>query len=106
MAEGYEGKRVVFVNMGELDRFNKEGGGHAAGDAALHDAAVQIEKIVKGAVDGSASAEGYEIFRYSGTEFADTGLEKLEDFDADTVWYGTVQRAGVRTANGSREALR
>lgn len=69
IAEGYEGKRVVFINMGELDRFNKEGGGHAAGDAALHDAAVQIEKIVKDSVRGSASASEYEIFRYSGTEF-------------------------------------
>lgn len=69
IAEGYEGKRIVLINMGELDRFNKEGGGHAAGDEALHDAAVQIEKIVKDSVHGSASASDYEVFRYSGTEF-------------------------------------
>lgn len=78
MAEEHEGKRVVFINMGELDRFNKEGGGHAAGDAALHDAAVQIERIVKDAVHGSTTADGYEIFRYSGTEFM-VSVDKMKD---------------------------
>lgn len=65
--EGFEGKRLMFVNMGELDRFNKEGGGHAAGDAALRDAAVNVERIVQETIGESGAS--YELFRYSGTEF-------------------------------------
>lgn len=61
-------RRMLFVNMGELDRFNKEGGGHEAGDAALRETVKAIERAVR---DQGAAEEGvgYKVFRYSGNEY-------------------------------------
>lgn len=70
LAEGEEKRQMVFVNMGELDRFNKEGGGHAAGDAALRETTKAIEQIVRDHLkDRPAESQGYEVMRYSGNEF-------------------------------------
>ncbi len=70
LTEGQENRRMAFINMGELDRFNKEGGGHAAGDAALAETSRTIERIVREKLkDKEGAASGYELLRYSGNEF-------------------------------------
>lgn len=64
-------RRFMLVNMGELDRFNKEGGGHAAGDAALAATAEAIEAIVNEALEGKEGREAdYSIYRFDGNTFA------------------------------------
>ncbi len=67
-----ENKSFVFVNMGELDRFNKEGGGHEAGDAGLR----QTERIFARTVYGVLREAGVEnpadkceIYRFDGNTF-------------------------------------
>lgn len=77
-------ERLLFVNMGELDRFNKEGGGHEAGDAALRETVKAIEKVVRDAEIAKDGA-GYKVFRYSGNEylvsFDDISESKLADVE-------------------------
>lgn len=63
-----ENRRMLFVNMGELDRFNKEGGGHEAGDAALRETVRTIERVVREQGVAKDGAE-YKVFRYSGNEY-------------------------------------
>jgi len=74
-----DNRRMLFVNMGELDRFNKEGGGHEAGDAALRETVRAIESA-------AGDAGGYKVFRYSGNEylvsFEDISESKLADVQA------------------------
>lgn len=75
--ESVADRRMLFVNMGELDRFNKEGGGHEAGDAALRETVKAVEAAARAA--GSAC----QVFRYSGNEylvsFEDISEAKLSD---------------------------
>lgn len=68
--------RLIVVNMGELDRFNKEGG-HAAGDAALTSAAQAIEQTVAARLADQPGK--YRMYRFSGNEF----MVDLEDIDDD-----------------------
>ncbi len=71
VAESQAERRFLLVNMGELDRFNKEGGGHAAGDAALTETVQAIERVVAEAVKGKEGAEAeYDIYRFDGNTFA------------------------------------
>lgn len=70
LAESEKNRRVMFVNMGELDRINKEGGGHAAGDSALKETVKVIEAAVQAKVAGKKGSEaGYSMLRYRGNEF-------------------------------------
>ncbi|MFA6603726.1 MAG: diguanylate cyclase [Patescibacteria group bacterium] len=65
-----ERRRLLVVNMGELDRFNKEGGGHAAGDAALTETARTIERIVRDRLrDKPDHQADYTLLRYDANEF-------------------------------------
>jgi GGDEF domain-containing protein len=84
LAEGEKDRRMMVVNMGELDRINKEGGGHGAGDAALRETVRTIEAIVLDRLKGKEGKEtGYTMFRYSGNEFAvNFSSISKEDFDA------------------------
>lgn len=85
MAESEKNRRLMFVNMGELDRFNKEGGGHAAGDAALADASRTIEKIVRGRLlEKQGAKTGYELLRYSGNEFM-VSFDDISQDDLDAI---------------------
>lgn len=70
LAEGQKDRRLMFVNMGELDRINKEGGSHAAGDAALKETVRAIEQAVLAKLGGNAdAASSYSMLRYRGNEF-------------------------------------
>lgn len=82
MAESQAERRFLMVNMGELDRFNKEGGGHAAGDAALTATAEAIQRIVNEALDGKEGAESeYDVYRFDGNTFAvDLAKMSLPEF--------------------------
>ncbi|HTK60307.1 MAG TPA: hypothetical protein VL283_03850, partial [Candidatus Baltobacteraceae bacterium] len=76
-------RRFMMVNMGELDRFNKEGGGHAAGDAALGATAAAVEKAVTEAlgIEKGALASDYQIYRYDGNTFmVDIASMPLREF--------------------------
>jgi GGDEF domain-containing protein len=67
-----ENQSFVFVNMGELDRFNKEGGGHEAGDHALMKAQETFEKTVYRALDDAGVENAFDkfnIFRFDGNTF-------------------------------------
>src|SRR5690349_9531180 len=84
LAESEKNHRVMFVNMGELDRINKEGGGHAAGDAALKEAVKIIEAAVLSKVGArGGTSKGYSMLRYRGNEFMvnfeDISKEDFED---------------------------
>lgn len=80
VAESQKDRRVLFVNMGELDRFNKEGGGHGAGDAALTEAAKAIERAVHAKLSERGVEGGYKMFRFSGNEFA-VNIENISEED-------------------------
>ncbi|HTM68978.1 MAG TPA: diguanylate cyclase [Candidatus Binatia bacterium] len=70
LAESEKDRRVMFVNMGELDRINKEGGGHAAGDAALKETVKAIEAAILAKIGGKQGDEpSYTMLRYRGNEF-------------------------------------
>jgi len=71
ISESLAERRYMLVNMGELDRFNKEGGGHAAGDAALGETAAAIEKAVTEALAGEKGhlKSDYQIYRFDGNTF-------------------------------------
>ncbi len=70
LAESEKDRRVMFVNMGELDRINKEGGGHAAGDAALKETVRAIERAVQAKIGGKQGKQSsYSMLRYRGNEF-------------------------------------
>lgn len=84
LAESERNRRVMFVNMGELDRINKEGGGHAAGDAALKETVKVIEAAVQAKLGGQRNnGSGYTMLRYRGNEFMvsfdDITKEDFED---------------------------
>lgn len=84
LAEGQKDRRLMFVNMGELDRINKEGGGHAAGDAALRETVHAIEQAVLAKLGGKSGPKaGYSMLRYRGNEFMvsfdDISKEDFED---------------------------
>jgi len=84
LAESMKDRRFMLVNMGELDRFNKEGGGHAAGDAALGKTASAVEAAVVGALgngpDGTLKSD-YQIYRYDGNTFmVDIASMPLKEF--------------------------
>ncbi len=85
MAESLKDRRFMLVNMGELDRFNKEGGGHAAGDAALGETAAAVEKAVNEALlqEGGNLKSDYQIYRYDGNTFmVDIASLPLKEFGA------------------------
>ncbi len=70
LAESEKNRRVMFVNMGELDRINKEGGGHAAGDKALEETVRVIEGTVRRHIgDKKGNESKYQMLRYRGNEF-------------------------------------
>jgi len=81
-AESLKDRRFLLVNMGELDRFNKEGGGHAAGDAALTATAEAIERTVNQALEGKEGVEAeYAVYRFDGNTFAvDLASMSLPEF--------------------------
>ncbi|HTK04372.1 MAG TPA: diguanylate cyclase [Candidatus Eisenbacteria bacterium] len=84
LAEGEKNRRMMFVNMGELDRINKEGGGHAAGDAALKETVRTIEAAILAKIgDKRKDDPGYTMLRYRGNEFMvsfnDISKEDFED---------------------------
>lgn len=60
-------RRMLFINMGELDRVNKEGGGHDAGDHALASTVRALEEVIVRQL-GKKSTD-YTILRYRGNEF-------------------------------------
>lgn len=65
--------RLMFVNMGELDRFNKEGGSHSSGDKALIETVRAFEDDLIEAADVVAKNGGemtYSIYRLAGNEYA------------------------------------
>lgn len=65
--------RLMFVNMGELDRFNKEGGSHGSGDKALIETVRAIEAAMSRVVDDAAKQGkevAYSVYRYAGNEYA------------------------------------
>lgn len=85
IAESMKERRFMLVNMGELDRFNKEGGGHAAGDAALGETAAAVERAITGALkaEGGALKSDYQIYRYDGNTFmVDIASMPKEEFEA------------------------
>ena len=85
MSESLKDRRFLLVNMGELDRFNKEGGGHAAGDAALGETAAAVEKAVTEALagEGGEMTSDYQIYRYDGNTFmVDIASMPLKEFGA------------------------
>ncbi len=70
LPESQSRRRFLLVNMGELDRFNKEGGGHAAGDAALSATEEQIEQTLGTALKGATgSGAEHAVYRYDGNTF-------------------------------------
>lgn len=84
MSEALAQRRFLLVNMGELDRFNKEGGGHAAGDAALGETAAAVERSVNEVLDAGKGAlkSDYQIYRFDGNTFAvDLASVSDEDFE-------------------------
>ena len=67
-----ENQSYVFMNMGELDRFNKEGGSHEAGDKALQKAEEMFEISVHESLRDAGvedMQDAYSIFRFSGNDF-------------------------------------
>lgn len=87
LSEALAQRRFMLVNMGELDRFNKEGGGHAAGDAALGATAAAVEAAVTGALKDEKGklTSDYQIYRYDGNTFmVDIASMPKEAFEALT----------------------
>jgi len=68
LSERAANRRMIVVNMGELDRFNKEGG-HAAGDAGLGMTAHTIERVVIAELSSEPGETSYQMTRFSGNEF-------------------------------------
>lgn len=63
---------LFIVNMGELDRLNKEGG-HGGGDKGLELTAVGIEEVLKRHLRQSESGdwgEVFDLYRFTGNEFS------------------------------------
>ncbi len=86
LAEGQEDRRLMFVDMLELARLNKEGGGHEAGDAALEAAVEAIKETVqirRGDKVESPKPFRFDIFRSGGNQFmlSFDGIS-AEEFDA------------------------
>lgn len=64
-------RRIIFVDMLELDRLNKEGGSHDVGDDGLNAASEQIRNL--------ASEYGdFEVFRSGGNQFM-VDMKNLSD---------------------------
>lgn len=84
VAESQAERRFLLVNMGELDRFNKEGGGHDAGDAALGATAAAVEAAVAEALGvEKGGAPNYRMYRYDGNTFmVDLPSMPLKEFGA------------------------
>jgi GGDEF domain-containing protein len=77
-----ENQGFVFVNMGELDRFNKEGGGHEAGDRGLLEANRLIEQVVVKRLSEAGVKnphDAFSVYRFSGNEF----VISIRELDAD-----------------------
>ncbi|MEA3249014.1 MAG: diguanylate cyclase [Patescibacteria group bacterium] len=77
-----ENQSFVFVNMGELDRFNKEGGGHEAGDRALLDAQARIENTTRDILQDAGieiPLDHFTVYRFSGNEFVVSIQETVDD---------------------------
>ncbi len=78
LAEGQENRRLVFIDMLELDRLNKEGGGHDAGDAGL---TATVELLGKAAAQLNGPGKrppAFDIFRSGGNQFA-VNFESIDD---------------------------
>ena len=81
-------RRFLFVDMLELDRLNKEGGSHDAGDAGLAET-VRIISEIAGARRGDAGvAPEFEVLRSGGNQFMvsfeEIGKEDLKEI-ADAI---------------------
>jgi len=73
-----ENRRMAVVNVGELARFNKEGGGHKAGDKILVEAVRTIEKQVMETLKKLGREDvSYNIYRFSGNEY----MVDIDDID-------------------------
>ncbi|MDD5251360.1 MAG: hypothetical protein PHT12_01855 [Patescibacteria group bacterium] len=78
LADGQENRRLLFVDVGELDRFNKEGG-QAGGDAALAASTTLVEKLVRETLGRpSGKGPGYEIFRFGNSSYM-VSLDDMEE---------------------------
>lgn len=62
-------RQAVFISMGELDRFNKEGGGHAAGDAVLEETLRRSEAAIRDYLKKLGKPATFQLGRYGGNEF-------------------------------------
>ena len=92
-------KQVLVVNMSELDRFNKEGGGHHAGDNALLETTWSLDRIMT----AEGFAEGaYQLYRYSGNEImieVDGATdEQIEKVTAEIIATRPTSREGMEGA--------
>jgi GGDEF domain-containing protein len=106
-------RKFLFVNMGELDRFNKEGG-HKAGDEVLFNTAKLLEREVLDRLGGQENLPHYELFRYSGNEFMlqiDNASQEDMDAIAEAIAAAKPDAPGVKegaplsvTGFGLREA--
>lgn len=83
VTEGQENRRFMFVNMGELDRMNKEGGSHKAGDEALTATAQAIERVIRESLPPGKESK-YTLLRYSGNEYA-VSFDTISDADLKKV---------------------
>lgn len=80
LAESEEGRRFLFVNMGELDRVNKEGG-HAGGDLALQEAVRAIESSLLSTMGEGMSKVEISMVRFSGNDYM-LNLRGVDDAQA------------------------
>lgn len=86
-----EGRRVIFIDMLELDRLNKEGGGHDVGDMGL----VEASRIIR---ELAAKYGDYEIFRSGGNQFM-LDMKGLSDEDYSKLM-GELSSARVSAKEG------
>lgn len=69
LAESEKDRRIMMVSMGELDRLNKEGGGHAAGDTALRETVRAIETAALTTLGADIANADIQVLRYGGNEY-------------------------------------
>lgn len=92
LLKGPEDERahVLLVNMGDLDRLNAVSD-HSLGDAGLRRSAECIEMSIREVLSGRPEfkderrlADAYDIYRYSGNDFA-VSLRGVDEDDADEI---------------------
>jgi len=81
-------RRYIFVNMGELDRLNKEGHSQDAGDVALAAALEAIDAVCLERL-GPERANAKNVFRYGGNEFC-VELDNATDEEIKMITTGLI----------------